>query len=239
MSTATPARRSAVPPPPRPPVKVYPGAVFPESSIFMIGYYPLTIEPHAVVHPRVRFTTLHGPVRIGPGAIISEKSMIGVQYTEQKQQKQQQQQPEQIPPATRTTVPGQGQGQAQEQGESSEGEKSQARKVESVTLERGVIIEPGAYVEAELVREGTVIEAGAKIGRGCHIGRFCKICPYITIPPGENLPDYTVVYGNGEGERRIDHAGATEPGLDELRLRMSSVHVNLLKKLVQVPPKKG
>lgn len=41
----------------------------------------------------------------------------------------------------------------------------------------------------------------------------------------EVLPDFTVVYGNGE--RRIDRSG-----VEELKMRMNGKHVEVLRKLI-------
>ncbi|RQM06301.1 hypothetical protein DH86_00001106 [Scytalidium sp. 3C] len=88
-----------------------------------------------------------------------------------------------------------------------------------------VIIEAGAVVEAQRIGDGSLIEVNAKIGKGAILGKHCKIGPLCEVAEGEELSDYTVVYGNGM--RRIDKSG-----VEDLKLKMISQHAGVMKKLI-------
>ncbi|KAI9678803.1 MAG: hypothetical protein M1817_005862 [Caeruleum heppii] len=92
-------------------------------------------------------------------------------------------------------------------------------------LEDYVTVEPGAVVEAARVGEGTVIEVNARVGRGAIVGKHCKITPLCEVPPGDHVPDYTVIYGMNE--RRIDRSQT-----QEMRILLAKQHVALAKKLL-------
>ncbi|RDW94659.1 trimeric LpxA-like protein [Coleophoma crateriformis] len=94
-----------------------------------------------------------------------------------------------------------------------------------VVIENGVVVEIGAIVEASRIGEGSLIEVNAKVGKGAVLGKHCKIGPLCTVAEGEVLPDFTVVFGNGQ--RRIDSSGA-----QELKLKMVGRQVEVLRKLI-------
>ncbi|EME44951.1 hypothetical protein DOTSEDRAFT_170027 [Dothistroma septosporum NZE10] len=109
------------------------------------------------------------------------------------------------------------------------------RSVEStegipVSIGDGVVIEANAVVEARSVGNGTTIEVGAKIGRGARIGKFCKITPMSVIRPGEELEDYTVVFG--DNQRRIDRTAKEHEEIRAAKWKGHVMHVELLKQLI-------
>jgi dynactin-6 len=57
------------------------------------------------------------------------------------------------------------------------------------------------------------------------VAQYCKIAPLCTVAPGEELPDFTVVYGFNE--RRQER-----PGLEGLRAKAHEKHVQVLKMLI-------
>ncbi|EED17411.1 transferase hexapeptide domain protein [Talaromyces stipitatus ATCC 10500] len=63
-------------PPPRAPVSVHSTTTVSETTAFH-GTYPITIGSGTVIHPRVRIQAFEGPVQIGDGCIIGEKTIIG------------------------------------------------------------------------------------------------------------------------------------------------------------------
>ncbi|KAM3416709.1 hypothetical protein BST61_g8300 [Cercospora zeina] len=100
----------------------------------------------------------------------------------------------------------------------------------NVIVGDGVTIEAGAMVEAKSVGDGTVIEAKAKIGKGAVIGKHCKITPLCEVSADEQLPDYTVVYG--DNQRRYDHTLADNPGVRAAQRKGQALHVETLQKLI-------
>ncbi|CAK1364697.1 hypothetical protein CB0940_08354 [Cercospora beticola] len=93
-----------------------------------------------------------------------------------------------------------------------------------------VTIEAGAVVEAKSVGDGTVIEAKAKIGRGAVIGKHCKITPLSEISADEQLPDYTIVYG--DNQRRHDHTMADNAEIRDAQRKGQVLHIETLQKLI-------
>ncbi|KAK2074475.1 hypothetical protein P8C59_008681 [Phyllachora maydis] len=77
---------------------------------------------------------------------------------------------------------------------------------QGVTLGDYVVVHVDAVVEAggTVVQDGAVIGVGARVGKGAVIGKYCTLAPMEVVAPGEALPDYTVVYGNGL--RRTDRS---------------------------------
>ncbi|MCJ1443686.1 MAG: hypothetical protein MMC23_004186 [Stictis urceolatum] len=94
-----------------------------------------------------------------------------------------------------------------------------------IELGHNVVLEPAAIVEARTVGEGTVFEAGCKVGPGAVIGKFCRITPLCTVRPNEELPDFTIVYGNNQKRRE-------KPGLEALRMKTHEKEIEVLRRLI-------
>ncbi|KAJ5082949.1 hypothetical protein N7532_011992 [Penicillium argentinense] len=62
--------------PPKAPVKADPSATIADQVVFQ-GTHPVTIGANTIIHPRARFYAYEGPITIGEGCIISEKTVIG------------------------------------------------------------------------------------------------------------------------------------------------------------------
>ena len=61
-----------------PPTTVHPTAVVAPAAI-LTGTYPITIGANTIIHPRATLTSKYGPVSIGNGCIIGERSVVGLQ----------------------------------------------------------------------------------------------------------------------------------------------------------------
>ncbi|KAJ5231822.1 uncharacterized protein N7469_006410 [Penicillium citrinum] len=66
--------------PPKAPVKADPTTTISDTVIFQ-GTHPVTIGANTVIHPRVRFYSFEGPIVIGDGCIIGEKTIFGTAPT--------------------------------------------------------------------------------------------------------------------------------------------------------------
>ena len=66
--------------PPKAPVKADSTTTISDTVIFQ-GTHPVTIGANTVIHPRVRFYTFEGPIVIGDGCIIGEKTIFGTAPT--------------------------------------------------------------------------------------------------------------------------------------------------------------
>lgn len=60
--------------------------------------------------------------------------------------------------------------------------------------------------------------------------QHCKITPLNEIEAGEELPDYTVVYGSNQ--RRRNDTVRNHPEIVEAKRKAQDLHVELLKKLI-------
>lgn len=67
---------SSAPSAPRPPTTIHPTATVADHVLFE-GPHPVTIDAETIIHPRVRLYTYDGPIQIGGGCIIGEKSVLG------------------------------------------------------------------------------------------------------------------------------------------------------------------
>ncbi|KAK8116095.1 hypothetical protein PG984_012597 [Apiospora sp. TS-2023a] len=96
-----------------------------------------------------------------------------------------------------------------------------------VTLEDYVTVEVAAIIESgcTTIGEGCLIGVGARIGRGAKLGKHCTITARSVIQPGEQLPDFTVLYSNGT--RRIDRRGVTE-----LKNKAQARQIDIMRKLI-------
>lgn len=96
-----------------------------------------------------------------------------------------------------------------------------------VLVEVGTVIEAG---ETE-IGEGTTLQVGCKIGSGAKIGKHCTISPKSAIAPGQELPDYSVIYS--DGSRRHDSRGILD-----LRKQGLVKQIAVLKKVIPSNPEK-
>ncbi|TWU75032.1 hypothetical protein ED733_006321 [Metarhizium rileyi] len=103
----------------------------------------------------------------------------------------------------------------------------------SVVLGDYVVVEVGTVIEAgdTEIGEGTTLQVGCRIGSGAKIGRHCTISHKSVIPPGEDVPDYTVVYSNGL--RRLDARGVSD-----MRKLGLVKQIAVLKKMIPSNPDK-
>ena len=65
----------------------------------------------------------------------------------------------------------------------------------------------------------------------CSAHQHCTLTPQTIVQPGEEIPDFTVVYSNGT--RRLDRRG-----ISELKNKMQARQIEVLKKLIPSNPAK-
>ena len=73
MSSARPRPSSQLP---KAPTSIAPTCVIADTAV-LTGIHLITISANAILHPRARINSTHGPVTIGEGCIVSEKTSIG------------------------------------------------------------------------------------------------------------------------------------------------------------------
>ncbi|KAL4821915.1 trimeric LpxA-like protein [Aspergillus spinulosporus] len=146
-----------------------PSAVIAEQTYFC-GPYSISIGRGTVIHPRVRICATEGPVRIGDGCIISEKSVIGT-YP---------------PPAAAA--------------DSTSSDSGGSGEEKSIVISNNVIIGLQAVVHpGARVHSFAVVDSQAVIGRGVDVGGHAKVCARCEIFPGAKVKEWSVVWGGGKG----------------------------------------
>ncbi|KAJ5630981.1 uncharacterized protein N7484_011081 [Penicillium longicatenatum] len=180
--------RSAPTGPPKAPVKADPTTTIADTAVFQ-GKHLITIGANTVIHPRARFYSYDGPIIIGDGCIISEKAVIGTQPASTSRSR----------PSTPTTPTS--------TDEHQHDQDSTIRVSYFVTIGPQSTIRPGAHIHSS-----ACIEALAIINRHAEIGSHTKICSGVQVPEGSSVPEWTVVWGNGIGQRRRRAREAKMPG---------------------------
>ncbi|OHW97424.1 dynactin 6 [Colletotrichum incanum] len=96
-----------------------------------------------------------------------------------------------------------------------------------ISLGDYVTVEVGSVVQAGGTEIGTdtVVGVRSRIGSGAVIGKNCTISPLTVIKPGEKIPDYTVVYSNGQ--RRTDRRGVAD-----LKHKAQARQIDVLRRLI-------
>ncbi|KAL1989938.1 hypothetical protein VTN49DRAFT_7135 [Thermomyces lanuginosus] len=188
---------SPTPPPPRPPISAHPTTTIADSAV-LHGTHPVTIGAGTVIHPRARIYSYTGPVQIGDGCIISEKSVIGDEPPNP-------QQPTSL--LSRSSSPSR-QGQ-------DEKDVILTRISSSVSIAPQCTIRSGATV-----RSAAVLEPLVTVNRYAVVGTHAKLCAACVVPERAVVEDWSVIWSMGgnmgcgkrmRNRKRIG-VGATTPG---------------------------
>ena len=107
---------------------------------------------------------------------------------------------------------------------------SPANQEGNVVLDGWVSVESGAEVLANHVGEVTEVGIKAKINAGATVGRFCRLTPTETVQVGEQVQDFTVLFGNEQ--RRTDKTLLDSEDLRGQRIKAQEKHVEVLKRLI-------
>ncbi|KAJ5174313.1 uncharacterized protein N7482_000190 [Penicillium canariense] len=184
--------------PPKAPLKADASATIADTAVFQ-GTYPITIGAGTVIHPRARFYAFEGPISVGDGCIVSEKAIIGA-----------------APGTSRSTGPSPSASTGPSPTSSSTNVTSPASQVQGhktatrisyfVTIGPHSTVLPGATVHSS-----ATVESLVTINRYADIGAHSKICSGCQIPANGCVPEWTVVWGSGVGQRRKRARGAKEP----------------------------
>ncbi|GIJ92260.1 hypothetical protein Asppvi_011237 [Aspergillus pseudoviridinutans] len=142
---ASPSSSTSPSPTPRAPVAAHNTATVAE-SVTLQGTHPISVGPGTVIHPRARIYSYDGPVIIGEGCIISEKSTIGIPPST----------PPSLPPTPKEVVP--------------------TRISNGVTIGPLATVFPGAHIHSFVTVESLAIinrrvslGAHSKVCSGCEI----------------------------------------------------------------------
>lgn len=183
-SGASSSSAAAAPPPPRPPLAIHPTATIAETAVIH-GTHQISIGPGTVIHPRARLLSYEGPIQIGDGCIISEKSTIGASAT--------------APITPPTLAPTSMTASELSATTTTSTTPITTRLSSSVTIGPYAAILPGAYV-----RSASVIDALAVVNRNATVGAHSKVCSGCEVPEKRMVEDWTIVWaaGGGLGQRR-------------------------------------
>lgn len=188
--------------PPKAPLKADPSATIADTAIFQ-GTYPVTIGAGTVIHPRARFYAFEGPISVGDGCIISEKAIIGAAPGTSASTRPSPSSSTGPSPTSSSTdvtfsapqIQGQGQGQ-----------DNATRISYFVTIGPHSTVLPGANVHSS-----ATIESLVTINRYADVGAHSKVCSGCQVPVNGSVPEWTVVWGSGVGQRRKRARLAREP----------------------------
>ncbi len=101
-----------------------------------------------------------------------------------------------------------------------------------IVIGEGVRIESGSVLAARKVGDHCTLGINCRVGRGAVLGKWCKIAPLCEIKQDEILPDYTVVFGEGQNGRRIDVAARDRREVREAKLKGLEMERELLKSIL-------
>ncbi|EEP80553.1 predicted protein [Uncinocarpus reesii 1704] len=168
-NAATRTGPPANPPHHRPPLSVHPTATISETAYFQ-GKHPISIGAGTVIHPRAKLLSYEGPISVGEGCIIGEKSVIGGPQAAPSASE---------PPSTNET-------------------RSSGSAV--TIIENSVLVGPLATIHSgSHIHSFAAIDASSFLGRRVRIGRHAKVCSLCRIPEDGAVEDWIVVWGGGAG----------------------------------------
>ncbi|KAK2801926.1 hypothetical protein FQN51_005075 [Onygenales sp. PD_10] len=186
--------KPTAPPSYKPPLTTHPSATISDSASFQ-GTHPITIGAGTVIHPRTKFLSFEGPIRIGEACIIGEKSVIGGPLAAPSSSS-----------ATKTAA-------AASPYTDSEAEATTTTKM--TILEHSILLAPLTTISAGAhVSAAATIDTSAVLGRRVRVGRHAKVCANCWIPYDGVVGDWVVIWGGGSGggrlQRRKRHGGGTD-----------------------------
>ena len=168
--------------PAKPSTAIHPSATIADTAL-LHGTYQISIGAGVVVHPRARLYSYDGPIMIGDGCVIGEKSTIGSATTLSSSNN-----------SSSTTT---------NSNPSTTDEMSLSLPPPSgaevtTRLSSSVIIAPSATVlSGAHIRSAAVIESLAIVHRYTSVGAHSKVCSGCEIPENSVVDDWTVVWGPG------------------------------------------
>ncbi|CAN8098277.1 unnamed protein product [Discula destructiva] len=206
-SSASHHKRHSILPPlkdtgPKAPVRFSSTATVADSAI-LTGTHTITLRTESLVHPRAKLDAATGPVDIGKRCIVQERTHVGVASASASASASHPSQPPASPSPIGVTLG------------------------DYVTVQACAILEAGGTI----VGEGSVVGVGAWVGRGAVIGDYCTICPRAIIPPGAQIPDYTVVFSQNNQRR-------DKRDVKDIRKRQQVRQLEILQKLIPSNPAK-
>ncbi|KAL1836498.1 hypothetical protein VTJ49DRAFT_5072 [Mycothermus thermophilus] len=220
---------------PKPPVHLSSSLTIADSAV-LTGTHQITVHGESVIHPRARLDSHAGRVTIGRRCVVHERATIGSSSSGLASARS-----SAVLSSARSSMASPGVLSPTAAVAGSGGEAaSQSTTAQAVTLGDYVTVEVGAVIEAggTVVGDGTVVGVGARVGAGAVLGKrdlrhenHCTLTPQSAVPPGDVVPDFTVVYANGM--RRTDRRGMVE-----LKNKGLARQIEVLRRLIPSNPAK-
>jgi len=153
------------------PLTTHSTATVSETASFQ-GTYPVSIGAATIIHPRAKFLSFEGPISVGEGCIVGEKSVIGGPQTS----------------SSSATAP------------STESSGGTSPPSIATVLEDSILIAPLAVVSAGThIQSAATIDTFAHLGKCVRIGEHAKVCSSCCIPDQGAVDDWVVIWGGGAG----------------------------------------
>ncbi|OJD23065.1 hypothetical protein ACJ73_05584 [Blastomyces percursus] len=160
----------------KPPVTAHPSTTIPESASFQ-GIHPISIGACTVIHPRTKFLSFEGPIKIGSGCIIGEKSIIGGPQTSPTSS---------TSPTAAAVIDA--------------GSFTTATAATTTILENSVLIGPLTTISAGThISSAAIVDTAAVLGRRVRVGQHAKVCPSCCIPDDGTVGNWIVIWGGSSG----------------------------------------
>lgn len=171
----------------KPPVNLQPTTHL-DPGAYVRGSHPITFGNNTLIHPRAQISSTYGPLHIGDNCIISEKCIIGGPL-----------------PASSSSSSTTASSTDTSSTNSHPSDPSPTTIRSQVHIHAHASIQHGALVESS-----SIVEAHATILSGVKVGAHSKICAGVTVD--RDVPEWTVVYGNGDQRRRRIEDDIAEKG---------------------------
>ncbi|OAX77262.1 hypothetical protein ACJ72_08442 [Emergomyces africanus] len=172
----------------KPPLTTHPSTTISETASFQ-GIHPISIGAGTVIHPRTKFLSFEGPIKIGDGCIIGEKSVIGGPQTSPTSS------------APNPTI------SAIDTGSSTA--PPAATTVTATILENSVSIGPLTTLNAGThISSAATIDTSVVLGRRVRVGQHAKVCANCCIPDDGVVDHWVVIWGGVGGMGQGDAAGS-------------------------------
>ncbi|PGH33775.1 hypothetical protein GX50_03432 [[Emmonsia] crescens] len=172
----------------KPPLTTHASTTISETASFQ-GIHPVSIGAGTVIHPRTKFLSFEGPITIGDGCIIGEKSVIGGPQTS----------PSSSVPTTSAIDTG------------SFTTPTATTTTTATILENYVLIGPLTTISTGThIASAATIDTSAVLGRRVRVGQHAKVCPSCYIPDNGVVGDWVVIWGGvgGMGQGGSINSGA-------------------------------
>lgn len=179
----SPQSASSAPSAPRPPLAIHPTATVAESAV-MQGTYQISIGAGTVIHPRARMYSFEGPIIIGDGCTIAEKSIIGTPPPETMNLSS----PRSTtltPTTTFTFAPS---------------STDQSTTPKTIRISTAVSVGPlSSILPGVQIHSASIVDTLVTINRNADVGAHSKVCSGCEIPENGVVSEWTVVWGAGAG----------------------------------------